>query len=52
MRKVDDILVTDWWDVFHPGNYSVSVSRRQPLPGSKNYVIIRAPEAKFRILAD
>jgi hypothetical protein len=49
MQKVDDIPVSDWWDVSRPGNYSVSISHRQQLPASEKYVVVTAPEVRFRI---
>jgi hypothetical protein len=51
-RKVDRIPVTDWWNVSRPGDYSVHISHRQRLSESKEYVVVTAPEGRFRVVTD
>jgi hypothetical protein len=50
MTKVDEILLSEWWDVSRPGSYTVSISHNQRAAGNAGgYTMITAPDVVFRV---
>ena len=46
-----EIALGDWWDLSRPGQYMVTITHRQRLPGrSDEYTMIRAPDVTFRVV--
>src|ERR1700691_2128974 len=50
MTKVDEILLSEWWDVSRPGSYTVSISHNQRAAGNAGgYKMITAPDVVSRV---